>query len=45
MTKKTHSMRVLEHNALYRDDMTDFEYDYWEAQHNKIAGKKSLIGF
>lgn len=41
---KTHTIELLEHNALYRDDMTAQEYDYWEHQHLKLLSKKSLIG-
>jgi len=40
----THTIQLLEHNALYRDDMDAFEYDFWEREHLKIMNKQSLIG-
>ena len=41
---KTHTIELLEHNALWRPDMNDFEFNVWLYNHTEILNKKSLIG-
>jgi hypothetical protein len=37
------SKEILDHNALYRDDMDEFEYQAWEDAHIKLMNKHDLL--
>lgn len=41
---KTHTIELLENNALFSEQMTDFEFNIWIYNHTEIMNKKSLIG-
>lgn len=41
---KSHSVCLLEHNALFRNDMTDWEFQVWLYDHEQLLNEKSLIG-